>query len=465
MIKLFRVSVPGSVLVMLLGDILLLVFCYLLPVLWTEELPLAEFLWADNGALQIGLVIVVLIAGLYLSDLYEHFRKQSITAVVQQLCLIQGVELLIQSLLSYVRSPLVSSKWTMLYGSIGALILLPLWRRLFTKLVARRKGGAKILFVGSSPMVQEIVKELHDRPEIGLRAAGYVDRKRDETAESLGLVYLGQPEELPQVTAAQDPERLIVSMRSDTPNSSANFPVEQLLDQQFTGRRIERVSTIYESIFGRVSIKDLQAEDLIFSFEPNHFAEQLQAVYSIVLAAFGFLITLPIMLLVGVAVKVTSTGPVLFRQTRVGKNKRLFVLYKFRSMRVDAEAKTGAVWATKNDPRITPIGGILRKLRLDELPQFINVIRGDMSLVGPRPERPEFVEMLENKIPFFRQRMSVKPGITGWAQINHKYGDTVEDTVTKLEYDLYYIKNMTPSLDAYVIFHTAKVMLLSRGAQ
>ena len=163
-------------------------------------------------------------------------------------------------------------------------------------------------------------------------------------------------------------------------------------------------------------------------------------------------------------VRVTSPGPVLFRQTRIGVHDRAFTLYKFRSMRVDAEAATGAVWATKDDPRVTAVGRWLRLLRLDELPQLFNVLRGEMSIVGPRPERPEFVRTLSEQIPYYRQRHCVKPGITGWAQINYKYGNTIEDTITKLEYDLYYIKNMSLSLDAYMIFHTMKTMLLFRGA-
>ena len=146
-------------------------------------------------------------------------------------------------------------------------------------------------------------------------------------------------------------------------------------------------------------------------------------------------------------------------------NGRVFTLYKFRSMYTDAESRTGAVWATKDDPRITPVGRFIRKVRLDELPQFWNVVKGDMSIVGPRPERPEFVELLSQQIPYYRQRHAVKPGITGWAQINHKYGDTQLDAMVKLEYDLYYIKHIAPALDFYVIFHTIKVMLLQRGAQ
>jgi exopolysaccharide biosynthesis polyprenyl glycosylphosphotransferase len=191
----------------------------------------------------------------------------------------------------------------------------------------------------------------------------------------------------------------------------------------------------------------------------------LQSLYSFFIALAGAVLTLPIMLLVAVAVRLSSTGPILFRQTRVGRNNAPFTLYKFRSMRQDAEEATGAVWAIENDPRVTPVGRWLRLLRLDELPQFFNVLRGEMSIVGPRPERPEFVKMLTEKIPFYRQRHCVKPGITGLAQISHKYSDSLEDTITKLEYDLYYIKNLSPALDAYIIFHTMKVMLLGRGAQ
>jgi len=190
-----------------------------------------------------------------------------------------------------------------------------------------------------------------------------------------------------------------------------------------------------------------------------------QAMYSWILGLAGFIIGLPLMVAVALAVKLFSKGPVFYRQTRVGRGGVPFTLYKFRSMYPDAEVKSGAVWATKDDPRVTPIGRWLRKLRLDEMPQLFNVIRGDMSLVGPRPERPEFVQMLQEKIPYYRQRSCVKPGVTGWAQINHKYGDTVEDVTIKLEYDLYYIKNLAPSLDAYILFHTAKTVLLGRGAQ
>jgi len=185
----------------------------------------------------------------------------------------------------------------------------------------------------------------------------------------------------------------------------------------------------------------------------------------VIVGAVATVVLLPLLPLVGILIKLTSRGPVLYRQKRVGMNGTVFTLYKFRSMYRDAEAGTGAVWASKDDPRITPVGRVLRKLRIDELPQMFNVLRGDMSIVGPRPERPEFVQSLTEEIPYYRQRLCVRPGITGWAQINHKYGDTFEETITKLEYDLYYIKNLAPALDLYIMLQTFKVMLLSRGSQ
>jgi exopolysaccharide biosynthesis polyprenyl glycosylphosphotransferase len=233
------------------------------------------------------------------------------------------------------------------------------------------------------------------------------------------------------------------------------------------GIKVENASRLYEIVFGRIPLFQIEPAHVLLSdeFRPKSWVTHLQTVYSFVLALAGLILCLPVMALVFVAVKLTSSGPALYKQQRVGHKQKCFYLYKFRSMYVDAEVRTGPVWASKNDPRITPLGWWLRKLRLDELPQFFNVLRGDMALVGPRPERPEFCTILAERIPLYHQRHIVKPGITGWAQINHRYTDTVEDIVPKLEYDLYYIKHLAPALDAYIIFHTLKVMLLFRGAQ
>ncbi len=260
------------------------------------------------------------------------------------------------------------------------------------------------------------------------------------------------------------PQRIVVGLRE----RRSKLPVTQLLELRLAGIRIEDALSTYEMAFERISTHELRPSQLIFSSSklgPSRTGVRLQSAYSMTIAAIAALAAAPLMLLVAALVKLTSPGPALFRQQRVGKNNCIFTLYKFRSMVRDAEAHCGAVWATRNDPRVTPVGRWLRRLRLDELPQLFNVLKGDMSIVGPRPERPEFVAELEKRIPYYRQRHCIKPGITGWAQIKHKYGESIEDTMVKLEYDLYYIKNLAPALDAVIMFHTAKVMLLSRGAQ
>ena len=258
-------------------------------------------------------------------------------------------------------------------------------------------------------------------------------------------------------------DRIVVGMRE----RRGRVPMRDLLELRFAGIPIEESSATFERVFKRVSLRELRPSQLIYSGElgPRRRDMDLQFVYSTLIAGVAAVVLAPLMLAIAIAVKVTSKGPVLYRQTRVGRGGRTFTLYKFRSMREDAEAASGAVWASKDDPRVTPVGRWLRRLRLDELPQFFNVLRGEMSIVGPRPERPEFVARLSETIPFYPQRHCVRPGITGWAQINHKYGDSIEDAELKLEYDLYYIKNMSPAFDFFIMLHTAKTVLLRRGAQ
>ena len=388
------------------------------------------------------------------------FAPVSRIHLAQQVSLVLGGAFLLQAVLGYGRSTLQLNKWTMVYGSLLVLLVLPVWRGAFFSVISKALPPERVLFLGASSTLRGIAQRLSERPELGSLVVGYLSAA---PAELPHIAWLGDLDELPQVVERHRPSRIVVGLSE----SRGRLPMQQLVDLRFSGVQIEEATTAFESVFGRVSIPDLRPSHLIFSGEmgPRRWMVQLQGLYSEVLGIIGMLITLPVMAVVALVVKFSSPGPILFRQTRVGLHGKTFVLYKFRSMYADAEARTGAVWATKDDPRITPAGRWLRRLRLDELPQFFNVVRGQMSIVGPRPERPEFCAMLEEKIPFYRQRHCVKPGITGWAQINHKYGDTIEDSLTKLEYDLYYIKNVGPALDAYIIFHTMKVMLLSRGAQ
>jgi exopolysaccharide biosynthesis polyprenyl glycosylphosphotransferase len=230
--------------------------------------------------------------------------------------------------------------------------------------------------------------------------------------------------------------------------------------------KFEHLASIYEKYTGKIAVENLRPSWLIFSegFSKSRLQNLAKRLLDVVLAAAGLVLALPLMLLIGAAVKLSSKGPALYAQQRVGVDGRVFVLRKFRSMHVDAERETGAVWAQANDSRVTPLGRFMRRTRLDELPQLWNVLCGHMSFVGPRPERPEFVSDLTREIPFYGQRHTVRPGLTGWAQVRYTYGASVEDAMQKLQYDLFYIKNRSLALDLFILAKTVKTVLTARGA-
>jgi exopolysaccharide biosynthesis polyprenyl glycosylphosphotransferase len=463
MIRLFKVSIPGNVIALVVSEIVLVFSCYVLAAYLTIDVAPDIFLVDDGGLWHIALVVGVIILGIYFHDLYEDYRIRSRILLFQQISLVLGMAFVLQAALSYGRSSFLLPKWLMVYGSVGVLVLLPAWRILFAEVVSKALGAQKILFLGSSQAVREIISQIAERPDLGMAALGYLDQDESAPEHICGVPLLGGMTALAQAVAEHRPDRIVVGMAE----RRNRLPMEELLQLRLSGVHIEEAAATFETLFHRVSTRDLRPSQLIFSAElgPRAHSVAVQSIYSWLLGLIGLVATLPIMAVVALLVKMTSPGPALFRQTRVGLGGSTFTVFKFRSMYQDAEARTGAVWATRDDPRITPLGWWLRRLRLDELPQLFNVIRGEMSVVGPRPERPEFVQILQERIPFYVQRHCIKPGITGWAQINYKYSDTIEDSLTKLEFDLYYIKNLALSLDAYIIFHTAKIMILGRGAQ
>jgi sugar transferase (PEP-CTERM system associated) len=463
MIRLFRVAVPTSIFVLLLSEAVLLTFCYVLATYLFLQVDPSVFLWYDGGLPRIIVVVLSTLLGLHFLDLYTEIRTVSKVALVLEIGQAIGFSFLAQAFLAYLQKDWMLPRWVMIWGSGFALILLSTWRILYGMVFLRAFGAQRVLFLGLNPVVQEIAEYMSDHPEADFINLGYLDDSCDDGSIVHGSKVLGNIEDLHSIVKMIRPQRIVVGMTE----RRARMPLQELLDLRFSGIQIEDAAAAYESACGRVCTKELRPSQLIFSGElgPTRNAVMLQSLYSPAIALVATVLTLPIALLAAIGVELTSRGPVLYRQKRVGMHGEPFTLYKFRSMYVDAEAKTGAVWASKDDPRITPFGHWLRKLRIDELPQLWNVLRGEMSIVGPRPERPEFVKVLSEKIPYYRQRHCVRPGITGWAQINHKYGDTLEDTIVKLEYDLYYIKHISMSLDAYIIFHTLKTMLRSRGAQ
>ncbi len=469
MIRILKVFVPVRVILLLLSEAAILYGCYMAALFIVERflegeasLYASEFLFEDHGFLRIGIAVAVIMFGLYLNDLYEEFRIPSRIALVQQISLALGIAFVAQATMSYVISGWIVPRYTMILGSLFVLLLTPSWRMFYSSVIFDALGTERVLLVGTSEILGAIVKHIASKPALGFTVIGYLDDNAGGDNPFPGIPRLGEVQDLKRVTQDQ-PDRIVVGLRE----RRANLSMQDLLDLRFEGVHIEEAASLYEIALGRVCTSEFRPSQLVFSkdFSPPHSSISLQTFYCTLVAAVMLVLLSPLMLVVALAVRLTSKGPVFYRQIRVGRGNKPFTLYKFRSMAADAEAKTGAVWAKKNDPRITPLGRIMRKTRIDELPQLFNVLKGQMAIAGPRPERPEFVTKLSHEIPYYRQRHTVKPGITGWAQINYKYGDTLEDTVMKLEYDLYYIKNISMALDMYIFFHTIKTMLLSRGAQ
>lgn len=461
--RLARFFGPSATFALLTSETYLLLASYVVALALVVRVDPVVFLLHNRGWLRMAILLATLLVGFYLQDMYENIRVRSRVALVQQVALVFGAAFIVQALLNYVSRELLLPRWVMFVGSAIAAPAVLGWRILYSRFLESTIYRERVLFLGLSRLAQQIHQRIRETPQLGMVPLGYVGDKEDNPCGIPEEEILGPVADLRRIVTQTRPDRIVVTL----PERRRQLPHAELLDLKFSGIAIQDGIAAFEEVFERVPVRELCPSQLIFAevLGPRPGTIFLQSLYSTVLAAALLILSAPVSLLVAVLVKLTSAGPVLFRQQRVGRRGKIFVLYKFRSMYADAEARTGPVWATRDDPRITPVGRWLRKFRLDELPQLVNVLKGDMAMVGPRPERPEFVEKLIEQIPFYRQRLAVKPGLTGWAQINHKYGDTLEDAVTKLEYDLYYIRHLTPALDAYIMLHTLKVILRGRGAQ
>jgi sugar transferase (PEP-CTERM system associated) len=323
--------------------------------------------------------------------------------------------------------------------------------------------GDRVLILGTGVAAQTIAREMLKRAPVGYRILGFLSEHRQEVGRVLvNPSIVGTLEELPTLAAKLDATLIVVAQE----DRRQRLPVGALLRCRMAGVEVVESANLLETLSGRIPLRDLRPSWLIFSggFRKPRLLNNLKRTGEVALSLAAVALTAPVMSLVALAVRASSPGPALYRQTRVGRSGRPFALLKFRTMRQDAEAASGPVWASaENDPRITTVGRLLRKMRLDELPQFWNVLKGDMSFVGPRPERPHFVEKLRKVIPYYDERHTVRPGITGWAQVKYPYGSTLEDAEEKLEYDLYYVKHMSLLLDVAIVLETFKVMLLGRG--
>ena len=417
-----------------------------------------------RGFYKAGLATFLCLAAFYLYDLYDfvvmHDRRELVLRLIQAL----GLAWVALALASYALPQLMIGRGVWLIALPLALTLTVTWRVGIHWFLGHPEIGERILIVGSGPTAVEIAREALERRDAGYRILGFVDS--DPTILGKSLInprVVGLTSELETIVRRQNVDRIVVAMGE----RRGQFPSDQLLRLSLSGNvSIEEGASFYERLTGRVHLDMLRPSWLIFSSRGrqarlNAFA---RSAFHRVVALMGAILSLPLAVLTAILIKLDSRGPILYRQERVGRNGRTFTLMKFRSMRVDAE-KDGPVWARSSDDRVTRIGRIIRKTRVDEIPQFWNILKGEMSFVGPRPERPHFVAQLAEEIPFYEQRHLIAPGLTGWAQIKYPYGSSIEDARQKLQYDLYYIKNQSLLLDAAIMFETVKTILFGRGAR
>jgi sugar transferase (PEP-CTERM system associated) len=418
-----------------------------------------------NGWLKITLATFVCTLIFYFYDLYDFTvmgnRRELMLRLVQAL----GIAWALLALLFYFVPPLLIGRGVSVISVPLVLVLLLGWRFLIHFLTGHPEIGEKILVVGTGQSARDTADAVLERRDAGYRIVGFVTENGIKPNTKIGeTTVIGTTDELEGIVRREKIDRIVIAVRE----RRGTFPTETLLKMSLTGDvNIEECTSFFERVTGQVHLDMLRPSWLIFSGrqKDTRLGTAFRDVVHRGMALIGLVVSLPISLLTAVLIKLESKGAIFYKQERVGENGKIFKVLKFRSMRTDAEKDGVPIWATSNDDRTTRVGKVIRKIRVDEIPQFWNIIKGEMSFVGPRPERPHFVAQLAEEIPFYEHRHLAAPGLTGWAQIKYPYGASVEDARQKLQYDLYYIKNQSLALDFVIVFETVKTVLFGKGGR
>ncbi|MBX3299864.1 MAG: TIGR03013 family PEP-CTERM/XrtA system glycosyltransferase [Acidobacteria bacterium] len=418
-----------------------------------------------DGWVKIAAATVVCLLNLYFYDLYDYVvmtnRRELLLRMVQAL----GIAWVLLALLFYFVPPAMIGRGVSVISVPLVLVFLLGWRVFIHTLTGHPEIGEKILVVGTGQAALDTAEAVWERRDAGYRIVGFVSENGAKPREKLGRSeILGKAHELEEVIRSENVDRVVIAVRE----RRGAFPTEALLKMSLAGDiSIEECTSFFERITGKVHIDMLRPSWLIFAGRrrDSRLRSLLREAFHRLLALVGLVVSLPVCLITALLIRLESRGPILYKQERVGKNGRIFKVIKFRSMRVDAEPDGKPVWAVDNDDRTTFVGRFIRKVRIDEIPQFWNILKGEMNFVGPRPERPHFVKQLAREIPFYEHRHLVAPGLTGWAQIKYPYGASVDDARQKLQFDLYYIKNQSLTLDLMIVFETVKTVIFSRGGR
>lgn len=409
------------------------------------------------------LIVAIVQLSLYYFDLYDLKIFRSNFELSIRLLQSLGVSSIILAVLYYLFPFLIVGRGIFLIslGFMGAVIVS--WRVIYNHILRTRQLDQRIMIVGSGQLAKSIAQEIIDKADTGFKVVGFITDNPERVGKKLvNPSVIGDQSQILEIAMKEKVDRIIVALEE----RRGKFPEDQLLNCKMRGIPVEDGIEFYEHLTGRLQVESLRPSVLIFSdgFKKSKLTMWTKRAIGLSFSSVGLALLSPLILIISILIKVDSRGPIFYRQERVGRDGKVFRLLKFRSMVKNAELN-GPVWAEPNDKRITRVGRWIRKWRLDEIPQMFNVLKGDMSFVGPRPERPYFVEALRREIPYYDRRFSVKPGITGWAQIKYQYGASKIDALEKLKYDLYYIKNLSPLFDLLIIFETIKVVLFGKGAR
>jgi sugar transferase (PEP-CTERM system associated) len=454
-IRLFNVYYPVRTLVLLAGEALVVWTSFLLGTVLRYQQDSYLVLNYEGGYLKILSVTAFVLVFSHLFDLYDPSKDRG--EQFFRLLFMLGIVALALSMIGFLFPSFMLGNSCFLLGLVILTLALTGWRAAYAWLAQQPYLRERVYVLGTGERAQRLVQGLRTRADLGVEVAGWTGNVEGAlTLESVTAHLL-------EMVNQSDIHRVIVAM----PDRRGTIPVHELLQLRLNGAKIEEATSWLEKISGRIEVENLYPSWLIFAdgFRFSAGRMLIRRIFSLFASAILLLVVLPVIPFVLLAIKLDSNGPVLYRQKRVGRGGVTFYCYKFRTMRQDAEADTGPTWSGDDDPRITRFGRFLRSSRLDEIPQLWCVLKGDMAFVGPRPERPEFVQWLTEGIPYYPVRHVVRPGITGWAQVMYKYGNTMEDSKQKLQYDLYYIKNGSLGLDLMIMFQTVKTVLLGRGAQ
>ncbi len=462
MLRLFKKYYPVRNALFVLGEG---VFIFLAVILASKLLLGSQItLFKANILLKALLITIICQACLYYNDLYDMKVTDTLTELGIRLLQALGASAILLAFIYFIFPGFIIGKGIFIIAVGIVIILIVSWRIGYTQVLKAGLFDQRIIILGSSETAVAITNEINEKRDSGYVITSIVSKSpwSEQTCSlNVNMICLSTYNKICEVAEDLKVKKIVVALKE----KRGAFPVKELLRCRVRGIEILEGSTFYEMLTGKLIVEQINPSWLIFSqgFQKSRSQKFLKRTIDLLISLIMMIVLSPLMLLTAIVIKLDSRGPVIFSQERVGENRKPYMVHKFRSMRSDAEKGTGPVWAQKNDSRITKIGHFIRKTRIDELPQLWNVLKGEMSFVGPRPEREHFVKQLEEIIPYYGERLSVKPGLTGWAQVSYGYGATIADAVEKLNYDLFYIKNMTILMDIMIVGRTVKTVLFGMG--